>query len=341
MKERSVLKSRLIFILYNIIVVVVLVGISEGLLAYLLQHPKNIPDSLLPAFRAYYKQHLRNVIQMDSSCAMYDPQLFYTLRPGKCHFRNIEFDTELSINSMGVRDNEQSLAGPKVVLLGDSYTMGWGIQQDATYANLLERALDQKVLNAGISSYGTVRELNILKRFDSQSLTTVVIQYNVSDLDENKTFVENGDSLVISGRDVYKTTSEQVVQKKRYFFGKHTALITKFVLKGWLGRLSKVRTTGVEDVTYFIHALKTLHVPDSLNIVVFETSDYGKADNVFIPELKRALEHAELPFGLKGFTVLDVEKQLNADDYFVLDNHLNKSGHKKISAILASALQGF
>src|SRR5262249_40265367 len=150
-----------------------------------------------------YAQHLRKTIQMDTTCARYDSGLFYTLRPGQCEFSNVEFTIPLSVNSLGVRDDEADLEGPSVIFLGDSFTMGWGIEQDSTFASRIGRELGIKSLNAGISSYGTARELKLLSRLDLSNVKAIFLQYHESDLEENKSYAENSDRLKIGSDSVY------------------------------------------------------------------------------------------------------------------------------------------
>jgi len=70
------------------------------------------------------------------------------------------------INSRGLRDREiprERSGGFRVLVLGDSFTAGMQVEQDATFVKLLERRLaasapagsDVEVLNAGVSGWGT------------------------------------------------------------------------------------------------------------------------------------------------------------------------------------------
>jgi hypothetical protein len=78
-----------------------------------------------------------------------------------------------SINSRGLRDREYSQEKPsdvyRIVMLGDSTTVGWGVPAEQTVAKILERRLNEscvnghcrfEVLNAGVGNYGTVQEYN-------------------------------------------------------------------------------------------------------------------------------------------------------------------------------------
>ncbi|HEY6505513.1 MAG TPA: hypothetical protein VIZ28_16175 [Chitinophagaceae bacterium] len=58
----------------------------------------------------------------------------------------------------------------------------------------------EKVLNAGMSSYGTARELKNLYRLDTSGLQTLIIQYGRNDEVENEQFVRDNYSLQHPGK---------------------------------------------------------------------------------------------------------------------------------------------
>lgn len=333
-------KDRVIFILYNLTIVFVFLAIFEGLIGFLLHHPAKIPNSLRKPFAAYYDEHLRSTIQMEPACAIYDDELFYTLKPGKSTFENMEFKIDLDVNSKGVRDDEKSLGTPDVIFLGDSFTMGWGIDQDSTFESRIQRDLNVSTLNAGISSYGTVRELKILKRFNKDSLKTIVFQYHFSDLAENKEFADHHDSLIISSPEKYAKTSEMVRRRANYYFGKHTSLVAKFIVKNMAGKLSDRPITGSEDVKYFLHALLKSEVSlDKVNIVVFDIGSHGETGNKFLEELRKEISKPEYPEFIRRITIVDVQPLLDESNYYILDDHINSSGHKKLSRALGQAIR--
>jgi hypothetical protein len=342
MTAQKSIKDRVIFILYNLTIVFVFLAISEGVIRYALHNPKVIPGGMRVAFSAYYDEHLRSTIQMEPECAVYDTGLFYTLKPGKCSFENLEFKIDVAVNNAGVRDDANALHNPKVIFLGDSFTMGWGIPQDSTYASLSTHALGVSALNAGISSYGTVRELELLKRFNRDSLKTVVIQYHYSDLLENKEFADHHDSLIISTPEKYKQTSDLVRKRNGYFFGKHTSLVTKFLLKKMMGKIESRPRTGKDDVTYFLHTLMSLGAPlQDKNIVVFEMASHGEKGNTFLEELKKEIADEKYPAFVRNIKIVDVQPLLTENDYFILDDHINTKGHVKVSQELVKAIQSF
>ena len=83
----------------------------------------------------------------------------------------------VKINSAGLRDREFGISKPRdtfrVLVLGDSITFGWGVQQEKTFAKLLENKLNEKpppgwpthveVINAGVGNYNTAQEVAYFK----------------------------------------------------------------------------------------------------------------------------------------------------------------------------------
>ena len=64
------------------------------------------------------------------------------------------FDVEYSYNNIGARDyNDYHINDPEksIMLIGDSFTEGYGVDIDKIFAKILEKRLNKKVLNFGAS----------------------------------------------------------------------------------------------------------------------------------------------------------------------------------------------
>ncbi|HZL98758.1 MAG TPA: hypothetical protein VFD43_00775, partial [Planctomycetota bacterium] len=168
--------------------------LAEALLALLLARPGLVPEwpALRDAVRRVYVLEDWSVLQAQPGALAADPALGYRLRPGRLGLRNREYDTELAVNSAGLRDDEASLDGPELIVLGDSFALGWGVAQDESFPQQLERITGLKVLNAGLPSYGTARELLLLRTLDRSRLRAVVVQYFLNDHPENLAWLEGG-----------------------------------------------------------------------------------------------------------------------------------------------------
>ena len=98
-----------------------------------------------------------------------DPDLSFAHAPNRSAFL---MGVPVSINSEGLRDREFSFEKPpdvyRVMMLGDSTTLGWGVKAEDTAAKFLERKLNAnlpagynraEVMNAGVGNYDTVQEV--------------------------------------------------------------------------------------------------------------------------------------------------------------------------------------
>lgn len=81
------------------------------------------------------------------------------------------YATPLQTNSLGLRGPELRNDGSRrILVLGDSCTMGWRVRQDETYPAVLERTLNDRpdgprvqVLNAGVAGYTSHQGLTYLR----------------------------------------------------------------------------------------------------------------------------------------------------------------------------------
>ncbi|RIV22613.1 hypothetical protein DYU11_16525 [Fibrisoma montanum] len=292
-----------------------------------------------------------NAIQADPNLAVYDKGLIYRLKSGVGQFSNLEFSTTYRVNSMGLRDDERSLQHPEVILLGDSYTMGWGVEQEQTFAQQLEQRIKVPVLNAGISSFGTARELMLLRRLNRRDCKAVYLQYCENDLGENRQYVTN-DSLFYTQQQYENTVRANTIN--RWFFPFKLSFI---VVQGALRRALAARAQASESGQTAVQAattpvvtsatgaeidqrsVHTQHFVDILSkiqqvfdgpIVVFELSPHG-----YFSDLTQQLPTQVAARALQNVRFIRTDTLLRADHYLMLDAHLNPSGHAIVADLLA------
>jgi lysophospholipase L1-like esterase len=95
-----------------------------------------------------------------------NPLIGHQHRPGsRAHLMGVD----VAINSKGLRDREFSYERTpgtlRILMLGDSFTEGWGVALADTFSKRLEqlyaaRGVKAEVINAGVGNYGTVMEVN-------------------------------------------------------------------------------------------------------------------------------------------------------------------------------------
>lgn len=337
MNEKNNLKSTIIFISFNLLVVVIFLALFEFTLTVLYKNPTKIPDFALKAFSRYYSESGRNTIQVESACAQYNPRLFYTLKPGTCTFENIEFSTTLQINRIGLRDFNSALDSPEIVFLGDSFTMGWGVNQEEAFPQII-RSSGKKILNAGVSSYGTVRELILLKTIALDSAETIVIQYHTNDDVENTEYLRNNNQLVVSSKARYDSLCHAYEKEKRYYPGKLLGKIGRFYLKNVIDGAKEQDRDYQREAVNFLQVLKDSDQLKLKKMVIFEVGSHNKNKNLFIDALEKEIFSGSYPDHIKNAKLLRLETLFSESDYFILDDHLNSKGHQKLATTLLEYL---
>ncbi len=104
----------------------------------------------------------------------------------------------LSTDALGLRNPDARATSPKpdnthrVLILGDSYTFGVGVEQTETFPALTEKILNTsgtlkyQVINAGTPGWGTQNQLAFWReKGKAMQPDTVVIAYYQNDLDDN------------------------------------------------------------------------------------------------------------------------------------------------------------
>lgn len=110
-----------------------------------------------------------------------DPQVGFEHLPNRSTYL---MGVDVRTNSYGLRGAETTLEKPtntyRILVLGDSFTFGWGVSEDQTYPNQVERMLNNQaprglpkgvhyeVLNLGVGNYNTVQEVARLRNIGLQ-----------------------------------------------------------------------------------------------------------------------------------------------------------------------------
>lgn len=91
----------------------------------------------------------------------------FRLAPGiSVRMRGPEYDVEVATNSLGMRDDEPGPKnGSRVMLLGDSFAMGYGVERGQLFADLIEKNLQVDVIDAGTGGYEIVQQPRVLAQY--------------------------------------------------------------------------------------------------------------------------------------------------------------------------------
>ena len=325
------------------LVVLITAALAEATLAGI----RNVPflhrrPLLLPLARELYFVD-RATVQVLGDCARWDPSLGYTLKPGACTFANTEYRTTLRVNSVGIRDSEEALAAPEIVVLGDSFAMGWGVEGEQTFAAVLARASGARVLNAAVPSYGSVRELRMLSRVDRSRVRTLVWQFCNNDYIENDAYAKNGNRLPTLSREEWEGWVLKHERERRYVPGRYLLRAVGSRLAGLLPPAASDPTSPdpkdpavrKNQITYFLNALETSPVDLSpFRIVLFELNGRNLHADWFLPMLAEEIRSGSRSPVAARLVLVDVAGRLTDRDFYLLDDHLTPAGHRRVAEIL-------
>jgi hypothetical protein len=284
----------------------------------------------------------------------HDPLLGWSNSPGADGvFDHPRFRISVHINSKGLRDREYSYerrpGTGRILVIGDSFVWGYGVEQPETFPKVLEARLSQvDVINAGVAGYGTDQELLWLRSEGVRYRADLVILVMCgNDDDENNSDLvynvyhkprfrqADGGELTLTGVPV--PPPSRALRLKHWILT-HSALAfqvksgvvdrfrhpTKAAPAGGLA-LTLALLDGIADVVRDIGA----------RLVVVTTSRYAPS---------AAFPYDQLVAGIRqrGIITLDIDHTPGYDTGTMLipgDAHWNPAGHRFVAQQLWTTIQ--
>jgi hypothetical protein len=279
----------------------------------------------------YFNAGLRNIWQTKSDCVEFDQDLFYRPKDGVCKFQNAEFKTNITFKD-GVRDNKNksidlSLKSP-IAILGDSYTMGWGVDDNETYSSILERLAKRKVYNLGVSSYATLREIKKLINSEIyRTIDTIIIQYDNNDYLEN---LENKKK---------KYTEEDF--KKLFPEKLHTYKDKLFIFFRYFKKSFRILYHEIKKIFERDKYIKKIDLNKhyiQVEKIILENLDYKNKKIIILFFNNPELTYYNFPTNnILDFIVLDMKSDLS--NFFIIDDHWTVKGHKFVAKKIYNYLE--
>jgi len=331
-------------IFYILLIVVLLLMSWELLMLFLVRHPHILEKLWRGAKNSigylYVHGERKNMVYREDT-SRYDPELGYTLKPGEFVYTEREFSNRYVVNSLGVRDSEESLVAPDIVIIGDSLALGWGVDQEKTFPKLLEQRTPFRVLNTSLPDYGTVRQMIMLRKVDRSRLKCLVIQCSNNISNENWKYYLNKNQLPIMREETYQKFAEMHNQPKDYYFGKFVFMRMKKKLDNWRSSaVTEEKKMNIPDEDLFLNVLKANEnilapVPMIIVLLLNEKTNSG----YFVDSLKQKMADPQNPSFIRNMVVLNAMQYITDDDFYVLDNHLNEHAHEVLADLLENTLK--
>lgn len=316
------------------------------LLKWLLVYPVVVFLCLEIAFRIMGYQHFKNddysIQSTPKNAFVGHPKLGIQLNPGTYQ---INVNKGLAFEARHLGNHSRYVAGRKqahsdVLLLGCSFTYGFGVNDDQTFASILQEAYPETgIQNAGVVGYGSVQSLMQLKeQLEAGHLKVALLHFSSYHFMRNRLSQQYRSNLKIgykrSSQDVGNLMKQSKFPYKTSCDGPIEFVSWESMYSNWPGRDWLASVNGMQ--TAFDKASEDIEQQVEITACILkEMNDLCRKRGVEfgVVCLDTTPETKQLKKRLGGFNWLDVnfnfnDKELTNHPY---DSHPNPSGHKLIA----------
>lgn len=260
----------------------------------------------------------------------------------------LEFDTTIQTNSYGYRDSEFNTTNNIILLLGDSMVFGYGVEQNETFADILEKRLHSNgfsVYNIGTLGYspkGYITQLNeYLPEFNPKIV--IVSLYEGNDAQENCGMLNRAEFLGETRKGFGKIKDFL----KRLYIIRFTEPLIKNIIDLGDSALTSKQFYLVDEPENVKECNKLLK--ESMKILRDLTYAYNKEIIFLILPSKMNFIQSDDPgldYNKKIDTMMGFCSELNLKCFniknsisdpsgiYLKEGHLNKEGHNKIAKLI-------
>jgi hypothetical protein len=308
--------------------------------------------------RIIYDQ-TRDVYQYNPKHVQFHPYTGYINKPNlNVAFGNKEFNTNIQTNSSGFRDDEESNQNPNVLILGDSFGFGWGVEKDENMEAVLEKKSGLSILNMSVSGYNNVQELALLEEWEkTNSLKdkTLLLLYYVNDMYDNVSDASGLSPLINKTDDSIIMLPPKLTAYNNWISGASTGLgktlaknfYTLYYLRNLYAYIRSFWTEKELENKSSVINPEIGNQIRSFRSILKRFSIICKGQNckmiiVYIPHSPhfKSSRYTKEYFILKflvasfNFDLVDLSGRLNEKDYYLLDEHWNRNGNERVASIL-------
>lgn len=295
-----------------------------------------IPSGTERSLIGFYNEFFRGPhLQFRPDCYEPDTELLYRPKPGRCRFATSEFDTEVRTSARYLRE-DRSVDDPDLVFLGDSYTLGWGVEREEAYPNLVANTLGIKEAVVAASSFGTVRELLLLRRLGLRDLKGVVLQYSMNDVNENVAFVSAGRHVPSLNYEESLEITRRIYEKRVFKRARHWVSLARAKLFPQ-GPFFPPPTSLEGHARALLSVLGAFAEELKGRPVIIFAEGFGEDEQTLV----KAINDTPKPPGLGPVIAIEVMGKLSRSDLFQMDVHWRASGHRRVAETLAREIAAF
>ena len=213
------------------------------------------------------------------------------------------YGADIQTDSVGFRDRDYPVArvpGTKrIMLLGDSFTLGWGVALDSTYSKQLEKLLNDsgqrtEVINTGVGNTNTVMELEQFKELGLRfKPDMVILMYFINDAEPTPPVVGALRTAIVTHSYLIAFLSDQMIKLT-------PRMNQSYDWRAYYSGLFKPGRPGLEASRRAIDELAALCKQHDIKLVIANIPELRELKNYPFPEatafVRAAAETNKVPF---------------------------------------------
>jgi lysophospholipase L1-like esterase len=299
-------------ILYQVFILTLSVFIIEGLLRFINSDMKN-----------YDIEMWRYAKELKTS----DPVLGHKHRTNKS---SILQGVEIKLNSEGMRNEEFRITNKKILFLGSSISLGWGIKQNKSYPQIIQTKLDldslsYKVLNGSVGNYNTLRYVNnFLSNQVYINPNVIVVNY----------FINDAETLPIGNPNWLIKNSQLFATLKMTF--KKLSSKSGFDLKSYYRNLYEDENPSFIEMKKSLNKLSEYSIKTNTPILLTVIPDIHFLVDYPFEKIHEKMKTLSTELGFEYHDLLPSIKEIPFEELQIIpgDSHPNEFGHQRISESL-------
>jgi lysophospholipase L1-like esterase len=249
------------------------------------------------------------------------------------------------LQSVTIRTNEYGLRGEpihsqaqaprRILFLGSSVTLGWGVQEDLTVTQRLQQMFDSahqpvEILNAGIGNFNTQRYVELFfTKLHTLDPTDIVVHYVMRD-------------------------AETLLPSKQNFILRHSQLATTtwIVISRFLSKFNEPSlenhyhtvyeptSPGYQDMEKQLTKLSQYCQSNNIRLYFAMTPDIHDLVDYQYKDIHEKMKHLATTLGFTYIDLLPALQGLQPEDIWAMpgDPHPNAYGHEKMATALYPVL---
>ena len=272
----------------------------------------------------------------------YHPQLGWAHKPGEEGvFEKPQFRTFVRINQKGLRDPEADYermdTTKRILVLGDSFAWGFGVEQTERFSEHLEESMGVEIINAGTSGYSTDQELLWYRsegiKYEADLVILLMSGNDAGDNHKQRNYMIYGKPRFILGEEGLELTGVPVggasPQYRIVYHLAQRSVLINTLLTARRQMRTGVSTTGTTGTPFeltraLLREIEDVSSQNGAEFMIVTTS-------VFWSQAESYASFVDI-LRSDGFSVLDIEEEFNHDVMIIPDDgHWNPVGHKFVA----------